>query len=158
QSVGVRKQILRLCKSDADLAASLHYLGSLPGVGWVIGTSLLARIGDWRGLRDVDELAAFCGLIPTEHSTGERVQRGSISGCGDQALRAMLIEGAWSAIRKDAQLAAFFARVKARHPKDRGARIAIVAVARKLTARIYAVLTERREYVLRAPVNPSSSE
>jgi transposase len=124
----------------------------------VISTSLLARIGDWRGLRDVDELAAFCGLVPTEHSTGERVQRGPISGCGDQALRAMLIEGAWSAIRKDPELAAFFQRIKSRHPRDRGARIAIVAVARKLTTRIYAVLTERREYVLRPPVNPSSSE
>jgi hypothetical protein len=47
---------------------------------------------------------------------------------------------------KDPELAEFYRRVCGRRPSDRASRKAIVAVARKLTSRIYAVLTERRVY------------
>lgn len=53
-------------------------------------------------------------------------------------------------IRKDPELHEFYQRVYQRHPKKVAARKAIVAVARKLTTRIYAVLKEQRPFVLRA--------
>lgn len=52
-------------------------------------------------------------------------------------------------IRKDPELREFYQRVYQRHPQKVAARKAIVAVARKLTTRIYAVLKERRPFVLR---------
>ena len=52
-------------------------------------------------------------------------------------------------IRKDPELREFYQRVYQRHPKKVAARKAIVAVARKLTTRIYAVLKEQRPFVLR---------
>ncbi len=108
---------------------------------------MLARIGDWRNLKNVRELAGFIGLTPCEHSTGEDVNKGNITRMGDSYLRSILIEGAWAAIHKDPELAEFYQRVCNKHPQDRAARKAIVAVARKLTVRIYAVLTQRRVYV-----------
>jgi transposase len=145
-----RRELVRMCKSDPDTAASLEHLLSVPGIGETISCYLIARVGDWRLLRSVDELGAYCGLVPTEHSTGEREDRGSITRCGDATLRSMIIQGAWRAIVEDAQLRDFYHRVASRHPRKYGARIAIVAVARKLTMRMYVVLTQRRHYIVRS--------
>jgi len=146
QLLKVKKALRNFCYSDPDLADSVRFLLSLPGVGWIIATVVLARIGDWRNLKNVRELAGFIGLTPCENSTGEDVNKGNITRSGDSYLRNILIEGAWSAINKDPELAEFYRRVYNRHPKDRAARKAIVAVARKMTTRIYAVLTQRKIY------------
>jgi len=148
QALKSQKEVRKLCNEDADISDSIRYLMSIPGIGWIIASNALARIGDWRELKNVRELGAFFGLTPQEDSTGERSNKGPITRSGDPNLRAMLIEGAWSAIRKDAELAEFYKRIYRRHPKDRAARIAITAVARKLTSRMYCVLKERRLYVI----------
>ena len=58
-----------------------------------------------------------------------------------------MVEAAWVAIRKDTQLKQFFDRVKSRnHPKV-ASRIAITAVARKITQIIYRVLKDERNYI-----------
>ena len=75
-----------------------------------------------------------------------KLTRGILPVPGDSYLRNILVEGAWASIRKDADLNRFYQQVYSRHPKNIAARKAIVAVARKLTTRIFAVLTERRVY------------
>jgi transposase len=147
QALKTQGQIRKLCNEDPDISDSIRYLMSIPGIGWIISSNAIARIGDWRQLKNVRELGSFFGLVPTEDSTGDRVRKGSITHAGDPDLRSMLIEGAWSAIRKDAEIAEFYRRIYQRNPKDRAARIAIVAVARKLTSRMYCVLKERRPYI-----------
>jgi len=147
QALMTQRKIRQLCSDDQDLADSIQYLTSLPGIGWIVASNVLAHVGDWRQLHDVHELGAFFGLVPSEHSTGDRISKGSITQAGDPRLRSMIIEAAWSAIRQDQELAEFYHRVYQRHPRDRAARKAIVAVARKLTERMYCVLKERREYI-----------
>lgn len=157
QKLRAHQQIRRLLREHADLGDSVRYLRSIPGVGWVIAYNVLARVGDWRNLRNVRELGAFIGVVPCENSTGDRTERGNITRSGDAKLRSMLIEGAWAAIRKDAELREFFNRICKRHPRDRAAKVAIVAVARKLTHRMYAVLTERREYTAERPAKTDAA-
>ncbi len=147
QLLKIKKEIKRFCRNDSDLSDSMKFLLSLPGIGWVIAPILLARIGDWRNLQDANELAGFIGLTPCEHSTGDDEHKGNITRMGDSYLRNLLIEASWAAIRKDPELAEFYQRVYQRHPRDRAPRKAIVAVARKLTTRIYAVLAQRRVYI-----------
>lgn len=147
QLLKIRKEIRRFCRSDADLGDSIKFLISLPGIGWVLSPIIMARIGDWRNLKNVKELAGFLGLTPCEHSTGDNVVKDTITRTGDAYLRNLLIEASWAAIRKDPKLAQFYHRIYNRHPRDRAPRKAIVAVARKLTTRIYAVLTQRRLYI-----------
>jgi transposase len=150
--VKITQEIRRFCRQDPELSRSMSYLMSIPGIGWIVASQLLARIGDWRELKNIRELAGFVGLVPTENSTGERTDRGSITHSGDPRLRSKLIQGAWSAIRKDSELREFFRSVCRRHPRNLAARIAIVAVARKLTARIAVVLMQQRPYELREKV------
>ena len=145
----VQKEIRRYCQNDPELRQSITLVKSLPGIGWIVAAHLVARLGDWREIDNVRSIAGFLGLVASEHSTGEKQNRGSITRAGDSRLRNKLIQSAWVTIRKDPELREFYRRIYARHPKQVAARKAIVAVARKLTTRIYAVLKEQRPFVLR---------
>jgi len=134
---------------DSDLRMCVEYLMSIPGIGWRIACYVLSRIGDHRCLGSSKEMGSFLGLVPRENSTGEKIDRGSITRCGDPRLRSMVIQGAWAAIRRDPELRAFYERICSNHPQRIAARVAIVAVARKLAERMHCVLKEQRRYELR---------
>jgi transposase len=57
--------------------------------------TLLTEIGDIRRFRSPRGLMAYTGLVPTEHSSGERQRRGNISKSGNTHLRRVLVESAW---------------------------------------------------------------
>jgi transposase len=149
QIAAAQRQVRVLCQKDPELSQSIKYLLTVPGLGWITSSHVVARIGDWRQLNNADQIAGFLGLVSSEHSTGDSVQRGSITRSGDSRLRNKLIQAAWTAIRKDPELREFYRRIYNRHPRPIAPRKAIVAVARKLTTRIYAVLKEQRPFTLR---------
>ena len=146
----VQKQMRQFCNQDPELRQCISLLMSLPGIGAITATHALARLGDWREIKNVRQIAGFLGLVSSEHSTGDKQNRGSITRSGDSHLRNKLIQCAWTAIRKDPELREFYRGIYQRQPKKVAARKAIVAVARKLTTRMYAVLKEQRPYVIRA--------
>jgi transposase len=153
QIVKTTREIHRFCKSDPELSQCIKYLMTIPGIGWIVASQLMARIGDWRELKNIRQLAGFLGLVPTENSTGDRTDRGSITHTGDGRLRSKLIQGSWSAIRQDGELREFFRSVCRTHARDIASRVAIVAVARKLSVRISVVLMKQRPYVVRQKVH-----
>ena len=148
-AVMVQKEIRRFCQNDPELRQSISLLTSIPGIGWIVASHLVARLGDWREINNVRQIGGFLGLVSSEHSTGDHQDRGAITRAGDSRLRNKLIQSAWVAIGKDPELRAFYRRIYQRHPQKVAARKAIVAVARKLTTRIYAVLKEQRPYEFR---------
>ncbi|MDQ2922170.1 MAG: transposase [Acidobacteriota bacterium] len=148
-AAAAQKQIRHYCQKDPELRQSIAWLKSLPGIGEIVATHLVARLGDPNLITNVRQIAGFLGLVSSEHSTGDKQNRGEITRAGDSRLRNKLIQSAWVTIRKDPELREFYERVKQRHPQKVAARKAIVAVARKMTTRIYAVLKEQRPFVLR---------
>ena len=153
QVVKTTQEIRRFCQNDAELSQCIKYVMTVSGIGWIVASQLMARIGDWREIKNVRQLGGFLGLVPTEDSTGERTDRGSITHSGDGRLRSKLIQGAWSAIREDDELREFFRSVVRTHPRNVASRVAIVAVARKLSTRISAVLMQQRAYQVREQVH-----
>lgn len=147
------REIRRFFHNDPELSQCIKYLMTISGIGWIVASQLLARIGDWRQLHNIRQLAGFLGLVPTEQSTGERTNRGSITHTGDGRLRSKLIQASWSAIRQDGELREFYRTVYRNHPREIAARVAIVAVARKLSVRISVVLMKQRPYVVREKVH-----
>lgn len=147
KQLGLAEASLRsFIKGSEDLSRCMEYLQSCPGIGFRIACYTLARMGDWHCFGRSGEAGAFFGLVPTENSTGDTTDRGSITKLGDPRLRSMLIQGAWMAIRRDPELREFYQRVYASHNHKVAARVAIVAVARKLADRMHCVLREQRSY------------
>ena len=149
QMLKVIKEMKAFCAAHPEIDSYRHYLQSIPGIGFVIALTILARIGDPQCLTNVREIGAFAGLVPKEKSTGDNVRYGSITHLGNTHLRTLLVEASWVAIRHDTELGQFYYRIKRRHHPAAAPKKAIVAVARKLTQRIYKVLKERRMYEVR---------
>ena len=147
------KEIRRYCTQEQELKRYIGFLTTIPGIGWITASHLLARIGDPKNIQNVRQLGCFLGLTQREDSTGDNVNRGSITRYGDSRLRNKLIQAAWAAIRKDLELQEFHQRIYQRQPKEKAAKIAIVAVARKMTTRIYAVLHQERNYEIRHQIS-----
>jgi len=146
------REIRRFCQDDPELSQCTGYLKTLPGIGWIVASQMMARIGDWRQIKNIRQLPAFLGLVPTERSTGERTERGSITHSGDPRLRSKLIQASWSAIRQDGELREFFRTVARKHPRHLGPRIAIVAVAHKLSVWASVLLMKQRPFEVRQKI------
>lgn len=146
-TIMVHKELKTFCKKYPNINRNITYLISIPGIGFIIAVTILGKIGDPSLLKNSRELAAFLGLSQWESSTGDTENRGSITHFGNKVLRRLLTEAAWSSIRKDVRLNQFYCRIKNRNNPRRASKIAIVAVARKMTQIIYRVLKDQRCYI-----------
>jgi transposase len=80
-----------------DLVARLR---CLRGIDTLTALALVAEIGDFSRFRTAEEFMAFVGLVPSEHSTGEKRRQGSITKVGNAHVRRLLVESAWHARRR----------------------------------------------------------
>ena len=69
---------------------------ALRGVSVIVATTVVAEIGDMSRFKKPKELMAYLGLVPSEHSSGNMVRRGSITRTGNGHVRRVLIESAWT--------------------------------------------------------------
>ena len=128
--------------STEDQRTKRILLESIPGIGPRCSRVLLAELGDIQRFPTADHLASYLGLTPAEYSSGDSIRRGSITRQGNGHIRALLVEAAWTAIRKDPIRRQFYARLAARM----GGKKAIVAVARKLAIIIHRMLSTGELY------------
>ena len=95
QAKHIEKRLERLSR---DLP-TVHYLTSVPGIGILTATALIAFVGDIRRFPSCRSFADYLGLTPREYSTGNTRRLGRITKRGNTYLRMMLIHGARSALR-----------------------------------------------------------
>ena len=69
---------------------------ALRGVSLIVATTVVAEIGDMNRFKNPKQLMAYLGLVPSEHSSGNRIRRGSITKTGNSHVRRALIEAAWT--------------------------------------------------------------
>lgn len=117
---------------------------SIPGIGPVSASIILNELGIIGRFTSTKKIYSYTGLTPSEYSSGEKQRFGNISRQGNSRLRACLTEVAWRAIRKDEGLRSIYERLKQR----RGAKKAILAVARRLVGRIRACILNNEMYRL----------
>ena len=75
-------------------------LRCLRGIDTLTALALVAEIGDYSRFRTAEEFMAFVGLVPSEHSSGEKRHQGSITKVGNSHVRRLLVESAWHARRR----------------------------------------------------------
>ena len=125
----------RITSFDKKIAAvfkaspTCQRIAKIKGVGPKTATAIVAAIGDGKEFRNGRHLAAWLGLVPRQHSSGDKRTMLSISKRGSQHLRTLLVHGARAVVRtapnKDDQLNAWVNDLRER----RGYNRATVAVA-----------------------------
>ena len=91
-------------------------LQALRGVQWLVALTVVAELGDLTRFDNPRQLAAFVGLTPSEHTSGEKRRQGGITKTGNSRARRVLIEGAW-AYRYPAKISAHIQRRIDKLPK-----------------------------------------
>ena len=79
-----------------SLAPVVTALRAMRGVAFLSAVVLAAEVGDFRRFATPRQLMAWLGLVPSEHSSGPRVERGGITKAGNGRARRVLVEGAWT--------------------------------------------------------------
>lgn len=132
-------QLFRQCERCQRLA-------EVPGIGMITATALVAWLGDVQRFPRGRALAAWLGLTPSEHSSGEQQRLGAITKRGNTYLRTLLVHGARSAknaaMRANDSRSRWLQRLHAR----RGANRASVALANKNARIIWALLAHGTRY------------
>ena len=121
-------------------------LARIKGVGPKTATAIVAAVGEGAEFKNGRHLAAWLGLVPRQHSSGDRQVMMGISKRGDQHLRSLLVHGARSLVRtatgKDDAMNRWVNQLLER----RGFNRATVAVANKNARIIWAVLRTGEAY------------
>lgn len=145
----LRKELLSISNDIRKLMRSKKYkklyylLRSVTGIGPLTAAGLLTEIGDMKRFDNFYHLNSFIGLMPMEHSSGERELKGRITVRKHRQLRSDLIECAWTAKRNDPALALYYSlQIK----RGKNGKAAIVKVARKLLSRIRYVWLSGQPY------------
>lgn len=86
-------------KALARIHPAVQQLMTIPGIGIIVATAFIGKVGNGSVFRNGRQLAAWLGLVPQQHSTGGKVQLGRISKRGDRYLRSLLIHGSRSVLR-----------------------------------------------------------
>jgi transposase len=134
--------VTREIEANADREDAARRLMTIPGIGALGATALLAAVGNGRQFQKARDLAAWLGLVPREYSTGGKQKLLGISKRGNRYVRKLLVHGARSCFRhldrtKD-RLGSWLDGLQARmHPNK-----AVVALAAKMARIVWVVLTK----------------
>ena len=142
---GLERELAALAQQVSHVA----HLRTIPGIGLLNATALVACVGDVRRFPSGRHFASYLGLTPREHSSGHRRQLGAISKQGDRYLRTLLMHGARAVLshsgnpQKTTPFRTWARAIAAR----RGANIATAAIANRLARMVWRVWRDDRPFV-----------
>jgi transposase len=148
QTRAVETRLDALAKSDSRVSL----LESVPGVGTRTAEVIAVHLPDAKRFRSAEEVSAYAGLVPRQYQSGTTDRRGRITRRGPRLLRAALVECAWCSLRYNAWARATWLRLVANGASKKKA---IVALARKLLVRCWAILKSGQPW--RTPTEPAAA-
>ncbi len=139
-------EITRRAREDAEA----RRLTTIPGVGPITATALVALAPSADTFSKGRDFAAWLGLTPLQHSSGGKEKLGATSKRGERTLRRLLILGASAVVRRAVchgeQKGSWLERLLARKPRM----LVIVALANKMARIVWALMTKKEDF--KAPV------
>lgn len=142
----------RIKAFDAEFVAiaradpAMRRLSSVPGIGPINATALVAAVGDARAFNRGRDLSAWLGLVPRQVTTGGKPRLLGISKRGNRYLRKNLVHGARAVLprlaERDTPIGRWLRDLLARHHKN----VVVVALANKIARICWAVLAGDRGF------------
>jgi transposase len=125
-------------------SAEVILLETVPGVGPRTAETVAAYLNDAARFKTAKQVSAYSGLVPRQHQSGEMDRRGRITKRGPALLRKMLVECAWCMLRYNAWARGIYQRLTG--GGQRRKKQAIVALARKILVRCWAMLRDKKPW------------
>ena len=134
-------ETVALIETEPPIAEDARLLRSVPGVGPVACTQLIAQMPEL-GQVGPKQIAALAGLAPFNVDSGNHRGKRAIGG-GRKRVRDALYMAALNAVRRSATFRSFYQRLRT---AGKPAKLALIAVARKLLTTLNAMLRDRNAY------------
>ena len=145
---GVEQQIRNLI--DQNFKREYELLISIPGIRLVTAATIISVIDDVARFERAGQFSSYCGLTPSEHSSGEKVRHGRLTKEGVKELRWLLTQSAWIIVRvkkgKDARLEKMKKKFYRMACKQKSTAKAVSAIARHLSRIVFGVLKNNAPY------------
>ncbi len=125
-------------------------LMTAPGIGWVLGHTIGAEIGEIERFASPKKLVGYTGLCPRVYQSGDKDRRGALTKAGPKYLRWAKLEATMHACRHPVYRDRYQA-TKKRLGRQRGAKVAQVDCARRLTEAVWHMLTNNQPFAPQAP-------
>lgn len=87
---------IHIMVSEWRMAPMVKALQASRGVSLIVAATTVAELGDLNRFDHPEQLMAYLGLVPSEHSTGDKVKRHHITKTGNAHVRRVLVEAAWA--------------------------------------------------------------
>jgi transposase len=142
------RQIHAIERELRQLGADHRYvslLQTVPGIAWVLGYTIAAEIGDIERFATPTKLAGYTGLCPKVRQSGSMDRRGSLAKNGPKYLRWALLEAATNAVKHPVYRDRY-QHTKQRLGRQRGAKVAQIDIARRLSEAIWHMLTRNQPF------------
>ncbi len=123
-------------------------LMSAPGIAWILGYTIAGEIGDINRLAAPEKLVGYTGLCARVYQSGDYDRRGPLAKNGPKYLRWAMLEAATHACRHPAYRDRY-QHTKKRLGCQRGAKIAQIDIARRLTSAVWHMLTRGEPFAPR---------
>jgi transposase len=126
--------------------ATVGRLTTLPGIGRITASAFVAALDTDSRFQRASQVTSYLGLVPQEHSSGEKQHRGRILRSAHPYLRSLLVQAAWRVWRgTDPRTENFRAWAQAIAHR-RGKRVAMIALARRLARTLFAMWRDQADY------------
>jgi transposase len=143
----IEAAIKALIKSKPEISEQARLMQSAPGVGPVACMQLIAQMPEL-GQVGPKQVAALAGLAPLNVDSGTYRGKRAIGG-GRKRVRDALYMAALNAVRRDGTFRSFYQKLRT---AGKPAKLALIAVARKLLTTLNAMLRDRKTYLLPQPI------
>jgi transposase len=142
------REISKIERELKEIGADHRYLSllmSAPGIGWVLGYTIAAEIGDIGRFASPEKLVGYTGLGPRVYQSGDSDRRGPLAKNGPKYLRWALCEATTHACQHPAYRDRH-ERTKRRLGRQRGPKVANVDTARRLAHAVWHMLTRNQPF------------
>jgi len=153
----------RIATVSSDIEAlaerddSCQRLMTVPGIGPVISSAVVAAIGNGAGFKQGRDFGAWLGLVPRQESTGDRIVLGKISKRGNKYLRTLFVQAAHVVlVRRPGTARRGLWPWIVRAAKRLHRNMLVIALANKLARIAWAVLARGHAYQPRTAVNAAA--
>jgi transposase len=140
------------CERELRMLGAAHpYVPTLmtaPGIAWILGYTIASEIGDIRRFAAPEKLVGYTGLCARVYQSGERDRRGPLAKNGPKYLRWAMLEAALHACRHPAYRDRY-QTTKRRLGRQRGAKVAQIDIARRLTSAVWHMLSRGEPFAPR---------
>jgi len=142
------QQIMTLI--NQNFPQEYELLNTIPGISFVTSATIISVADEIKRFERAGQFSSYCGLVPSEHSSGEKIRHGRITKEGVKELRWLFTQSAWVIIRfkkgRDACMDKMKKKFYRLSCKQKSTAKAVCAIARHLSRIVFGILKNNTPY------------